>query len=124
MLTTPTPDRLKGLRLAAFVTASQAQRQDPAVATLGFDERLGFLVEAECRAAGGWRARGCSHSNVAEWDVQSPFPANRDYGLELSYRRVLRSRGPSRLAPVPATPTVPEPTRTKIFLDDFDRAGS
>ena len=50
MLTTPTLDRLKGLRLDAFATAWQAQQQDPTVATLGFDERLALLVEAECLA--------------------------------------------------------------------------
>jgi DNA replication protein DnaC len=50
MLTTPTLDRLHGLRLDAFATAWQAQQQDPAVATLGFDERLGLLVDAECLA--------------------------------------------------------------------------
>ena len=50
MLTPPTLDRLKGLRLDAFATAWQAQQQDPTVTTLGFDERLGLLVEAECLA--------------------------------------------------------------------------
>lgn len=47
MLTTPTLDRLKGLRLDTFAAAWQAQQQDPAATALGFDERLALLVDAE-----------------------------------------------------------------------------
>ena len=47
MLTTPTLDRLHGLRLPTFALAWQAQQQDPAATALGFDERLALLVEAE-----------------------------------------------------------------------------
>jgi len=47
MLTTPTLDRLNGLRLPAFALAWQAQQQDPAATALGFDERLALLVDAE-----------------------------------------------------------------------------
>ena len=47
MLTTPTLDRLNGLRLPTFALAWQAQQQDPAATALGFDERLALLVEAE-----------------------------------------------------------------------------
>ena len=50
MLTTPTLDKLKSLRLAAFATAWEAQQADPAVTTLSFDERLALLVDAECLA--------------------------------------------------------------------------
>ena len=47
MLTTPTLDRLHGLRLHTFALAWQAQQQDPAATALGFDERLALLVDAE-----------------------------------------------------------------------------
>ena len=50
MLMPPTLDRLKGLRLDAFAAAWEAQQRDPAVAALGFDDRLGLLVDAECLA--------------------------------------------------------------------------
>src|SRR5438132_5918097 len=51
MLTEPTLDKLKALRLDAFAAAWRAQQQDPALAAVPFDERLGLLVEAE------WLAR-------------------------------------------------------------------
>ena len=51
MLTHPTLEKLKALRLDAFATAWQAQQQDPALSAVAFDERLGLLVEAE------WLAR-------------------------------------------------------------------
>src|SRR5206468_8558377 len=51
MLTEPTLEKLKALRLDAFATAWLAQQQDPALAAVPFDERLGLLVEAE------WLAR-------------------------------------------------------------------
>ncbi len=50
MLTDPTLDRLKTLRLDAFATAWQAQQQDPSLTALAFDERLALLVDAECLA--------------------------------------------------------------------------
>ena len=51
MLTAPTLEKLKALRLAAFASTWEAQQADPAVASLGFDERLALLVDAE------WLAR-------------------------------------------------------------------
>ena len=51
MLTEPTLEKLQALRLDAFATAWVAQRQDPALGAVSFDERLGLLVEAE------WLAR-------------------------------------------------------------------
>jgi DNA replication protein DnaC len=47
MLTEPTLDRLRALRLGAMADAYRAQLQDPALGALGFDERVGLLVEAE-----------------------------------------------------------------------------
>ncbi len=51
MLTHPTHDRLRQLRLSAFADAWQQQQQDPTVAALPFEDRLALLVEAE------WLAR-------------------------------------------------------------------
>jgi DNA replication protein DnaC len=51
MLTQPTVDKLKTLRLAAFAAAWEAQHTDPQVSALSFDERLALLVDAE------WLAR-------------------------------------------------------------------
>jgi DNA replication protein DnaC len=50
MLTDPTLDRLKTLRLDAFAAAWRLQQQDPSLTALGFDERLALLVEAESLA--------------------------------------------------------------------------
>jgi DNA replication protein DnaC len=47
MLTEPTLEKLRSLRLDAMATAWTAQQKDPQIAGLGFDERLGLLVEAE-----------------------------------------------------------------------------
>src|SRR5881409_886482 len=51
MLTEPTLEKLKALRLDALAAAWLAQQQDPALTAVPFDERLGLLVEAE------WLAR-------------------------------------------------------------------
>jgi DNA replication protein DnaC len=51
MLNEPTLDKLKQLRLGAFAQAWLAQQADPESASLGFDDRLGLLVDAE------WSAR-------------------------------------------------------------------
>lgn len=50
MLREPTIEKLKKLRLLAFVAAYEAQCRDPTFTTMEFDERLGFLVDAECDA--------------------------------------------------------------------------
>ena len=46
MLTEPTLEKLKALRLDTLAAAWHAQQQDPALAAVPFDERLGLLVEA------------------------------------------------------------------------------
>lgn len=51
MLTEPTMEKLKSMRLHALGEAWTAQQQDPAAQKLSFDERLGMLVDAE------WLAR-------------------------------------------------------------------
>src|SRR5215210_7097926 len=47
MLTEPTLDRLRALRLGAMADAYRTQLQDPALGALSFDERVGLLVDAE-----------------------------------------------------------------------------
>lgn len=47
MLTEPTIEKLKALRLEALATAWTEQQKKPDLAKLGFDERLAMLVDAE-----------------------------------------------------------------------------
>ena len=47
MLTTPTLEKLQGLRLPAMARAWEDQQQQADVTTLAFDERFGLLVDAE-----------------------------------------------------------------------------
>jgi len=47
MMIHATTDRLRSLRLRAMAEAYLTQQQDPAATTLGFDERLALLVDAE-----------------------------------------------------------------------------
>src|SRR6266404_4846767 len=49
MLPHPTHDRLIALGLVGMAKAFEEQRQQPAVASLTFEERLGLLVERESR---------------------------------------------------------------------------
>jgi DNA replication protein DnaC len=50
MLTEPTLNKLRALRLEAFAAAWAEQHKNPELAKLAFDERLGLLVDAECLA--------------------------------------------------------------------------
>lgn len=50
MLTHPTIDKLHQLRLPGMARALAAQRGQPEIEALDFDERLGLLVEEECTA--------------------------------------------------------------------------
>lgn len=47
MLTEPTMEKLKKLRLDAFAAAWLEQEKNPRLASLSFEERLGLLVDAE-----------------------------------------------------------------------------
>lgn len=47
MLTHPTLNKLQSLRLTGMIAAFQQQAQMPAIAELGFEERLGLLVDRE-----------------------------------------------------------------------------
>ncbi|MBM4270442.1 MAG: hypothetical protein FJ144_28190 [Deltaproteobacteria bacterium] len=50
MMTEPTIEKLRALKLYAMTTAWLAQRTDPATTDLHFDERLAMIVEAETLA--------------------------------------------------------------------------
>jgi DNA replication protein DnaC len=50
MLTEPTRQKLRDLRLPSLARAWAAQQQDPSIQALSFDERLGLLVDAEVLA--------------------------------------------------------------------------
>jgi DNA replication protein DnaC len=47
MLNEPTTEKLKALRLAGLLDAWVEQQKNPEIAALGFDERLGLLIDAE-----------------------------------------------------------------------------
>ena len=47
MLTSPTLEKLKGMRLTGMAGALEDQLQTPEITSLGFDERLGLLVDRE-----------------------------------------------------------------------------
>src|SRR5256712_11606621 len=52
MLATPTLDKLHALKLPAMAQAWLEQQQNAELTALGFDERLGLLVDAEWPAPG------------------------------------------------------------------------
>ena len=47
MLTEPTTEKLKAMRLEGMMAAWREQQAQPQVASLSFDERLGLLIDAE-----------------------------------------------------------------------------
>ncbi len=47
MLTSPTLEKLKEMRLLGMAGALEDQLQTPEITSLGFEERLGFLVDRE-----------------------------------------------------------------------------
>lgn len=89
MLDEPTRDRLRDLKLDALKEAWEAQQQDASYGELGFDERLGLLVETEWihrqnkRIDRGLRAAKLRISQASIEDID--VPARR--GLD---RAVLR----------------------------------
>jgi len=50
VLNEPTLQKLKALKLDAFATTWLEQQRDPEMSKVPFDERLGYLVDAECLA--------------------------------------------------------------------------
>ena len=59
MLTEPTLEKLKALRLSAMAAAWQEQQKNPEMASVTFDERLGLLVDTEWLARENKRLARC-----------------------------------------------------------------
>lgn len=59
MLNEPTMQKLLSLKLTAFANAWTEQQKNPEMNKLSFDERLGFLVDAEHLARDNARVRRC-----------------------------------------------------------------
>ena len=82
MLTEPTLEKLKALRLDALAAAWLAQQQDPALAAVPFDERLGLLVEAEWLARENKRLARALHEaklKLSEACIEAiDYPARRE----------------------------------------------
>lgn len=82
LLTEPTLDKLKGLKLDAMADAWTAQHKDAEVARLSFDERLGLLVDAEWLHRENKRLERCLKdarlklSSACVEDID--YPARRD----------------------------------------------
>jgi DNA replication protein DnaC len=59
MLMEPTRDKLSELKLTGMLQAWQEQEKDPEIASLAFNERFGFLVDAEWLARQNKRLARC-----------------------------------------------------------------
>src|SRR2546428_9366878 len=84
MLTEPTLEKLKALRRDALAAAWLAQQQDPALAAVPFDERLGLLVEAE------WLARANQPLATAPPEAELPVSPTRVQGIDSAPRPGVR----------------------------------
>ena len=83
MLTEPTLEKLRALRVPAFAAAWQAQQQDPALTGLAFDERLALLVEAE------WLARENKRLQTALREAKLKLSQACVEGIDYPARREL-----------------------------------
>ena len=129
MLTAPTIDGLKALRLDAMAAALAEQRDQPGYAGLGFEERLGLLVDRELTDRSNRRRKrrlrppGCApprpsrtstSTTRAAWTAPRSSPSPRHTGWPAtrpswSPARPARAR-PTWPAPWP-TPRSPRPHR-------------
>ena len=91
MLTEPTLDKLKGLKLEAMAHAWLEQQKAPQNAKLSFDERLGLLVDAEWLARENKRTSRALHEaklKMAQACIEDiDYPPRRD--LDKSVMRQL-----------------------------------
>ncbi len=82
MLTEPTTEKLKALRLEGMMAAWREQQTQPDMASLSFDERLGLLVDAEwtrrenARIGRALREAKLKMSQACVEDID--FPAKRE----------------------------------------------
>jgi len=83
VLTEPTLEKLRALRVPAFAAAWQAQQQDPALSGLAFDERLALLVEAE------WLARENKRLQTALREAKLKLSQACVEGIDYPARREL-----------------------------------
>jgi len=83
VLTEPTLEKLRALRVPAFAAAWQAQQQDPALTGLAFDERLPLLVEAE------WLARENTRLQTALREAKLTLSQACVEGIDYPARREL-----------------------------------
>src|SRR5258706_11909847 len=109
MLTHPTVEKLKALRLDALATAWQAQQQDPALSAVPFDERLGLLVDAE------WLARENKRLQTALRDAKLRLSQacveDLDYAPPRELDKALVPQlPPGRWRPEPRNGPIPAPT--------------
>lgn len=81
MLTEPTIEKLKALKLYAMITAWIAQRAEPSMNDLHFDERLALIVEAETLARDNKRLTKLLH------DAKLRIPSACMEDVELSPKR-------------------------------------
>ena len=91
MLTSATIDGLKALRLHAMAAALAEQNEQPGYAGLGFDERLGLLVDRELTARASRRMDRClkaarlrSPAAVEDIDFRHPRGLDRAQILGLA----------------------------------------
>jgi DNA replication protein DnaC len=83
MMTEPTIDKLRTLKLYTMATAWIAQREDPSAAELCFDERLALLVEAETLARDNKRLQKLLH------DAKLRIPSACMEDVDISPKREL-----------------------------------
>jgi len=84
MLNQPTMEKMRTLRLDAMATAWTEQQQKPDAASLGFDERLGLLVDAE------WLAR--ENKRLCRYLKEARAPAEPGMRRGHRLRRQTRAR--------------------------------
>jgi len=73
MLTNPTIETLKTLKLQGMIQALEEQQQNAAVNALSFEERVALIVDRERLYRDNQRRTGC----CAVPDSKSPPPASR-----------------------------------------------
>jgi DNA replication protein DnaC len=83
MLTSPTLDKLQALKLSVMATAWTDQQQQAEMTALAFDERFGFLVEAE------WSARENKRLARALQEAKLKLPQASIEAIDYPARREL-----------------------------------
>jgi len=101
MLTEPTTEKLKAMRLEGMVAAWREQQAQPRLASLSFDERLGLLVDAEwenrenARIARALREAKLKMSQASVEDIDYPPRRETRQGRRASARGRSTGRSPT-----------------------------